>query len=64
MYLANGREVLSRMDAPETVASAEPLAKSTKAAIWVAVVLAIICSVLAVEINLLHSGELVVVMPE
>ena len=44
--------------------TARPLAKSTKIAISVLLLVAVVCAVLVVEIDLLDSGVLVVVMPE
>jgi hypothetical protein len=63
MDLAHEREVLTRLDTPKTFAS-DPLPKWTKVAIGVALVVAVVCTVMAVEIELLSSGSLVVLMPE
>ncbi len=46
------------------VSPAMPLAKSTRVAIAVVLAVAFVCAVLAIEIELLDSGTLVVVMPE
>ena len=41
-----------------------PLAKTTRVVIAVALALTFVCAVLAIEIELLRSGTLVVVTPE
>jgi hypothetical protein len=63
MQIAQDREILMRLDSPEAVAAGLP-AQWMKAATRVALILVLVCAVLAVEIELLHSGALVVLMPE
>ena len=63
MYVVDDRKLSTHLDLSQT-AAARFLATWTKTAIGVTLVLVIVCAVLAVEIELLHTGALVVVMPE
>lgn len=63
MGIAHHQDVLTHRDSTEAFA-AKSLARGTKVAICVALVLGILAAVAAVEIGLLQSGSLVVVMPE
>ncbi len=59
MYLADDRELSTRLASPQ-ISAAKSLGKWTKVAICVALVLVFV----VIEIELLHSGALVVLMPE
>ena len=63
MYLVNDRQLLTHLDLSQTSA-AKSLAKWTKVAICVALVVVFVCAALAAEIELIHSGVPVALMPE
>jgi hypothetical protein len=59
MHVADDRKLAARFASPE-ISTAKSLGTWTKVAICVALVLVFV----AIEIDLLHSGALVVLMPE
>ena len=63
MYFVNDRKLSTHLDSSQTSA-AKSLAKWSKVSICVTLVAVSVCSVLAVEIEFLRSGTLVVVMLE